>query len=68
MNPDDFQTLFHVLGDPETMWHHPYTFDGQHGRDWIERNMNRISHKAIFLFAGKVMERFSRIQNRALED
>ena len=41
MNPDDFQALFQVLGDPETMWHYPYTFDGQHVRDWIERNMNR---------------------------
>ena len=41
MNQDDFQALFQVLGDPETMWHYPYTFDGQHVRDWIERNMNR---------------------------
>ena len=41
MDLDDFQALFQVLGDPETMWHYPYTFDGQHVRDWIERNMNR---------------------------
>ena len=41
MNPDDYQALFLVLGDPETMWHYPYTFDGQHVRDWIVRNMNR---------------------------
>ena len=32
MRPDDFQALFLVLGDPETMWHYPYTFDGQHVR------------------------------------
>ena len=41
MKPDDFQALFLVLGDPETMWHYPYTFDGQHVRDWIERNIKR---------------------------
>ena len=39
MKPDDFQALFLVLGDPETMWHYPFTFDGQHVRDWIERNI-----------------------------
>ena len=32
MIPDDFQALLRVLGDPETMWHYPYTFDGQHVR------------------------------------
>ena len=41
MNPEDYGALFRVFGDPETMWHYPYTFDGQHVRDWIERNMNR---------------------------
>ena len=32
MNMDDYDALFRVLGDPETMWHYPYTFDGQHVR------------------------------------
>ena len=32
MIPDDFQALLRVLGDPETMWHYSYTFDGQHVR------------------------------------
>ena len=41
MDRDDYQALFLVFGDPETMWHYPYTFDGQHVRDWIERNKNR---------------------------
>ena len=41
MTPDDFHALFRVLGSPETMWHYPYTFDGQHVRDWIERNIKR---------------------------
>jgi len=41
MKPDDFQALFPVLSDPETMCHYPYTFDEQHVKDWIERNINR---------------------------
>ena len=41
MRPDDFQALFLGFGSPETMWHYPYTFDGQHVRDWIERNIKR---------------------------
>ncbi len=51
MRPDDFQALFRVLGDPETMWHYPYTFDGQHVRDWIERNMNRYRKDGFGLWA-----------------
>ena len=51
MNPDDFQALFQVLGDPETMWHYPYTFDGQHVRDWIERNRNRYRKDGFGLWA-----------------
>ena len=51
MTPDDFQALFQVLGDPETMWHYPYTFDGQHVRNWIERNMNRYRKDGFGLWA-----------------
>ena len=51
MDLDDFQALFQVLGDPETMWHNPYTFDGQHVRDWIERNMNRYRKNGFGLWA-----------------
>ena len=39
MNPNDYQALFLVFGDPETMRHYLHTFDGQHVKDWIERNM-----------------------------
>ena len=51
MTPDDFQALFKVLGDPETMWHYPFTYDGQHVRDWIERNMNRYRENGFGLWA-----------------
>ena len=51
MKPDDFQALFRVLGSPETMWHYPYTFDGQHVRAWIEQNMNRYRKDGFGLWA-----------------
>ena len=51
MNPDDFQALFRVLGDTETMRHYPYTFDEQRVRDWIERNMNRYQKDGFGLWA-----------------
>ena len=51
MNPDDFEALFRVLGDPETMRHYPYTYDGQHVKDWIERNMNRYQNDGFGLWA-----------------
>ena len=51
MKPDDFQALFRVLSDPETMWHYPFTFDGQHVMDWIERNMNRYRKDGFGLWA-----------------
>ena len=51
MKPDDFQALFRVLGDPETMWHYPYTFDGQHVRDWIGRNIKRYRKDGFGLLA-----------------
>ena len=51
MNPNDYQALFLVFGDPETMWHYPYTFDGRHVRDWIERNRNRYRKDGFGLWA-----------------
>ena len=51
MNPDDYQALFLVLSSPETMWHYPYTFDGQHVRDWIERNIKRYQKDGFGLWA-----------------
>ena len=51
MSPDDFQAMFQVLGDPQTMWHYPYTPDGQHVRDWIERNINRYMKDGFGLWA-----------------
>ena len=51
MKPNDFDALFRVLGDPETMRHYPTAFDGQHVMDWIERNMNRYRKDGFGLWA-----------------
>ena len=51
MTPDDYQALFQVLGDPETMWHYPYTFDEARVRGWIEKNMRRYREEGFGLWA-----------------
>lgn len=51
MKPDDFQALFLVLGNPETMCHYPYTFDEQHVRNWIDRNIKRYQKDGFGLWA-----------------
>ncbi len=51
MNPDDFQALFRVLGDPVIMQHYPYAFDEPRDRSWIERNMNRYRENGFGLCA-----------------
>jgi len=51
MNPEDFEALFRVLGDPVIMQHYPYAFDEQCVRSWIERNMNRYRENGFGLWA-----------------
>ena len=51
MNMEDYDALLRVLSDPENMWHYPYTCDGQHVKDWIERNMNRYRKDGFGLWA-----------------
>ena len=46
MIPDDFQALLRVLGDPETMCHYSYTFDGQHVRARTVRSTGAIAASA----------------------
>ena len=41
MDPDDYQALLLVLGDPEIMLHYPYTFDEKRVKNWIEKNIER---------------------------
>ena len=41
MNDDDFQSLYKVLADADTMQHYPYAFDENRVRNWIARNVER---------------------------
>ena len=46
MNPEDFEALFRVLGDPVIMQHYPYAFDEQCVRSWIGDGVVVPSHRA----------------------
>lgn len=45
--PDDFNTLYEILSDPETMRHYPAPFDREKVRYWIEWNLENY---AVFGF------------------
>ncbi len=34
--PDDFEALYAIMSDPETMAHYPAPFDEARSRRWIE--------------------------------
>ena len=51
LTEDDFEALNKVLGDPETMQHYPYTFDGERVRGWISRNTERYRILGFGLWA-----------------
>ena len=36
--PDDFDALYEILSDPETMQHYPAPFDAEKTRNWIRWN------------------------------
>ena len=41
MNEDDYDALYSVLADSDTMQHYPYTFDEKRVKNWIEKNIER---------------------------
>ena len=41
MNTDDYDALYAVLADSDTMQHYPYSFDEKRVRGWIDRNIER---------------------------
>lgn len=48
---DDFDDLFEILADEETMQHYPHPFDEETVRNWIRRNMERYSIFGFGLWA-----------------
>ena len=51
MDMNDFDALYRMLADTESMRHYPYTFDKAHVRAWIERNMDRYRVNGFGLWA-----------------
>ena len=41
MKESDFDALYEVLADADSMQHYPYTFDESRVRKWIQRNIER---------------------------
>ena len=41
MKESDFDALYEVLADADSMQHYPYTFDENRVRNWIQRNIER---------------------------
>lgn len=48
---DDFDALFPILSDPETMAHYPAPFDAEKTRQWIDRNLKRYETDGFGLWA-----------------
>ena len=51
MTTDDFDALYAILSDAETMQHYPAPFDAEKVRSWIGRNQNRYREDGFGLWA-----------------
>ena len=51
MTPDDFDVLYAILSDAETMQHYPAPFDTEKVHSWIGRNHNRYRTDGFGLWA-----------------
>lgn len=49
--PEDFDALFEILSDAETMQHYPAPFDEEKTREWIKRNIENYARYGFGLWA-----------------
>lgn len=49
--PDDFDALYEIVSDPETMQHYPAPFTPEKTRNWIQRNLDRYQEYGFGLWA-----------------
>ena len=49
--PDDFDALYEILSDPETMQHYPAPFDEERTRNWIRWNLDNYEKYGFGLWA-----------------
>ena len=54
MSPADFDALYAILSDAETMQHYPTPFDAEKVHGWIARNMERYRTDGFGLWAAKI--------------
>lgn len=54
--PDDFDALYEILSDPQTMAHYPAPFDEAHTRRWIEWNLENYARYGFGLWAAVLKE------------
>ena len=53
---DDFDNLYEIVSDPETMRHYPKPFDEERTRGWIEWNLENYKNYGFGLWAVTVKE------------
>ena len=49
--PDDFDALYEIMSDPETMRHYPAPFDAERTRRWIAWNLENYEKYGFGLWA-----------------
>ena len=49
--PDDYDALYEIMSDPETMQHYPAPFDEERTRRWIEWNLDNYAQYGFGLWA-----------------
>ena len=54
--PDDFDALYAILSDPETMRHYPAPFDAERTRRWIAWNLDNYARYGFGLWAVELKE------------
>jgi len=54
--PDDFDALYEIVSDPETMAHYPAPFDEERTRRWIDWNLENYAKYGFGLWAAVLKE------------
>ena len=49
--PDDFEALYEIISDPETMRHYPAPFDAERTQGWITWNLDNYAKYGFGLWA-----------------
>lgn len=54
--PDDFEALYEIFSDSETMKYYPHPFSKDETRQWIQRNIDRYKEYGFGLWAVELKE------------